>query len=166
MKPADILAPLPVKPGDIPKIETITNKPTQTSINFFQESIQDEAMYITTCDHNLGFLGMVLRVSYFDPLNNRNPFSSPTDHGPTPVNSIVTGDQITEVVRLYKYDKEKFTTYCVFRIILISMITNKCPEKYINILKHRIIKFLQYEPLTLIYHLVHNHHLLLTHRNF
>ena len=151
MNKADILELLPTKAEDMPEIETITNKPTRASIKAFQEIIQDQAKSITTCDHNLGFLGMVLRVSYFDPLNNRNPFSSPTDPGPSPVNDIVTGAQITEGVRLYRYEKEKFTTYCVFRIILISMITNKCHEKYINILKHRIIKFLQYEPLTLLY---------------
>ena len=107
-------------------------------------------MSITTCDHNLGFLGMVLRVSYFDPLNNGNPFAPPIDPVPAPVNDTDTASQITEVVRLYKYDKEKFTTYCEFFIILISMVTNKCPEKYMTTLKHRITKFFQCKPLTII----------------
>ena len=79
MKPADILALLPVKPEDMPEISTITNKPTRSSIKASQESIQDQAISITTCDHNLGFLGMVLLASYFDPLNNRNPFVPPID---------------------------------------------------------------------------------------
>ena len=62
MKPANNLALLPVKPEYMPKIATITNKPTRAIIKAFQETIQYQAMSITTCDHNLGFLGMVLRA--------------------------------------------------------------------------------------------------------
>ena len=148
MKPAGILALLTIKPEDMPEISTITIKTTRASIKAFQEIIQNQAMSITTCDYNLGFLVMVLGASDFDPLNNRNPFASPTDPRPAPVNAIVTGAQITEGERLYRYEKEKFTTYCVFHITLISVITNKCPEKYINTLKHRITKFCQCELLT------------------
>ena len=107
----------------MPKIVTIENKPTWARIKAFQESIQDQAMFITTCDHNLGFLGMVLRASYFDPVNNGNPFVPPIYPGPAPINATGTSAQVTEVVRLYKEDKEQFTTYCEFCIILISMIT-------------------------------------------
>ena len=106
MNPADILALLPVKPEDMPKIATIKNKPTRASIKAFQESIQDQSMPITARDHILGFLGMVPRASDFDPINNGNPFASPTDPIPTPVNAISTATQITEAVRLYKDDKE------------------------------------------------------------
>ena len=67
-------------------------------------------MSITNCDHNLGFLGMVLRALDFDPLNNENPFLPPIYPGPAPVNVTGTAAQITEVVRLYKNDKENFTT--------------------------------------------------------
>ena len=137
----------------MPKIETITNKLTWESIKTFQEIIQDQAISITTCDHNIVLLRMVLLASDFDPINNRNPFEPPTDPGPSPINSTVTAAKITEVVRLYKDDKEKFTVYCEFRVILITMITNLCPEKYTNTLKHRITKFCQCEPLTILSHL-------------
>ena len=105
MKPADILALLPIKPEAMPKIAITANKPAQASIKYFQESIQDQAMSITTCDHNLGFLGMLLRASNFDPLNNRKSFSPPTDPGPAPVNAIGTAAQIDEFLRLYKDEK-------------------------------------------------------------
>ena len=68
-------------------------------------------MSITTCDHNLGFHVMVLWASYFYPLNNGNSFAPPTYLGPTPTNDTNTAAKITKVVRLYKDDKEKFTTY-------------------------------------------------------
>ena len=110
-------------------------------------------MAIATCDYNLGFLGMVLRASYFDPLNNGNPFAPPTDPVTAHVNAIVTAAQITEVARLYKDDREKFTTYWENFIPLISMITNKCPEKYMTTLKCNITKFYQYEKLNLLDHL-------------
>ena len=62
MKSADILALLCVKLEDMPEIATITNKTNRSGIKDFQERIQDKTMSITTCDHNLGFLGMVLRA--------------------------------------------------------------------------------------------------------
>ena len=129
MKPSDILVFLPVKPEDMPKIATITNKPTRESIKDFQEIIQYQAMSITTCGHNLGFLGMIIRASDFDHLNNGNQIAPPIDPVPTPVNFTDTAAQTTEVVRLYKKYKEKFTTCCEFCIILISVITNKFLEK-------------------------------------
>ena len=63
-------------------------------------------MSITTCDHILGFLIIVVRGLDFDPLNNRNPSEIPTDPISAPVNDIGTAYQITEVVRIYKDDKE------------------------------------------------------------
>ena len=62
-------------------------------------------MTITTCDQNLGFLGMLLWGSDFDTLNNGNPFAPLTYPVPAPVNAIDTAAQITEVIRLYKDDK-------------------------------------------------------------
>ena len=94
MKPADILALLPVKPEDTTKIATATNKPTRAEIKSFKEIVQDQAMSITTCEQNLGLLGMLLRESYFNPLNNGIPFATPKYAGPTPVNTICTSTQI------------------------------------------------------------------------
>ena len=139
MKPADILALLIIKPEDTPEISTTTDKPTQESIKYFQESIKYQAMEITTFDQNLCFLGMVLWASDLDPLNNGNPFIPPTDTGPAPINAVGKSAQITEIVCLYKYNKERFKNYCKSSIILISMITNKCSEKYMTNIEHRII---------------------------
>ena len=109
-------------------------------------------MVITICDHNIGLLGMVLQPSDFNTLTRRNPFAPPIDPGPSPINSICTSAKNFEATHLYKHGKENFTTYCKFYFILISIITNKCPENYMTTLKHRIIKFCQCEPLTLIFH--------------
>ena len=130
----------------MPKISITTKKPTQASIKSFQESIQFQAMSITTCDHNLGFLGILLRASNSDPLHNRKPFAPPTDLGPAPVNAIVTAAQISDSTNTTK----KFTTYCKLHIVLISVITNSCPEQYMTTLKHRITKFFQCGPITLL----------------
>ena len=118
MKPADILALLTVKPEDMPKIATIANKPTRASVKYFQEIIQDQAMPITTSDHNLGFLTMVLQALYFDPLNNGNPFAPPIEPGPVPINATGTSAQITEVVHVYKDEKVKIHRPTVNLVIL------------------------------------------------
>ena len=62
IKPAEILALLTVKLEDMPDISTNTIKTTRASIKYFQESIQNQAMAIATCDHSLGLLGMVLQA--------------------------------------------------------------------------------------------------------
>ena len=98
VNPYEIWALLPVKPEDMPKMSTRMNKQTRASIKYFQEIIQDQAMSTTKCDHNLGYLGIVLWASYLDPLNNRNPLAPPTDTGLAPINVIVTYYQITEAV--------------------------------------------------------------------
>ena len=102
---ADILALIPVKPEDMPEIATRTNKPTRLIIKAFQEIIQDQAMSITPCYHNLGLLGMIIRASYYDPLNNRNPFAPPIYPGPAPMNATGIATQITKVLRIYKDDR-------------------------------------------------------------
>ena len=127
MKPAEILALLPVKPEEMPKIATNKTKPTRESIKYFQEIIQDKAMAITIYDYNLGFLIMVIWESDFYLIKNGNLFVPPTDTGPTTINAVGAYAQITEVFCLYKYDKDKFTTYCAFCIVLISMVTNRYP---------------------------------------
>ena len=99
MNPDDILALLLVKPEFMPEIEKMANKPTRASVKAFQEIIQDQAMSITTCDRNLGFLVILLWASYFNPLNNGNLFMPPIDPGPAPINATGTAAQITEVVR-------------------------------------------------------------------
>ena len=74
-----------------------------------------------------------------------------------------------KVVRLYKNNNAKFTTFCQFHIILISIITEKSTEKYTTTLKHRITKFLQWEKAYSSYsslHWVQNHNLLRPHREF
>ena len=38
----------------------ITTKKNRASIKSFQEIIQDQAMAITTCEHNLGLLEMLI----------------------------------------------------------------------------------------------------------
>ena len=95
-----MFALLPVKPDEMNEITIIANKQTRASIKAFQEIIQDQAMFITTCYHNLGFLGMVLRASDSDPLNNGKPFAAPIDPGPAPIDTTSTAAPITEVVCL------------------------------------------------------------------
>jgi len=62
MKASDILALLPFKLEDMPKIATSTQEPTRLSLKVFQECIQDQAMAITSSSETLlGFLGLVLK---------------------------------------------------------------------------------------------------------
>ena len=155
MKASDILALLPYKPEDMPKLATSTQEPNRQSLKAFQECIQDQAMAITTVDPILGFLGLVITNSSFVTLSNTGaPFTPPNDPGTAPPDPTgLTAIQLTEAIRQYNLEREEFKTFCEFQIILVSMITNSCPEKYLTALKDPITKFRRCTPLSLLQHL-------------
>ena len=155
MKASDILALLPIKPEAMPKITTSTQEPTRLTLKSFQECIQDQAMAITSAtEPMLGFLGLVLKDASYISINNGNSYILPVDPGPGPVHANnATAAQITETSRLSTIEREQYKTYCEFQVILVSMITNCCPEKYLTDLKHPITKFCQCTPLQLLNHL-------------
>jgi hypothetical protein len=153
MKASDILALLPVKPCDMPQIATSTEPPTRQSLKTFQESIQDQAMAITTSDPILGFLGLVLKDTVFQTLNAAAAsYIPPVDPGSAPT-ATGTAAVITEATRVFVIDQDKYNTYLQFKIILISMITTNCPEKYLSDLKDPITKFRRCTPIELLNHL-------------
>ena len=155
MKASDILALLPFKPEDMPKIATSTQEPNRQSLKAFQECIQDQAMAITTADPILGFLGLVITDSIYMTRNNTGAsFTAPINPGANPPDPTgLTGVQATELIRLYNLERADFKTYCEFQIILVSMITNSCPDKYLTALKDPITKFRRCTPLALLQHL-------------
>ena len=137
MKASDILALFPVKLEDMPKIATSTQEPTRLSLKSFQECIQDQAVAITSAtEPMLGFLGLVLKdASYVTISNNGASYIPPVYPGPGPIHAPgAAGAQITETSRLFNIQRDHYKTYCGFQVILISMITNNCPEKYLTIL--------------------------------
>ncbi len=153
MKASDILALLPVKPSEMPQIATSTEPPTRQSLKIFQESIQDQAMAITTSDPILGFLGLVLKDTVFQTLNaTATSYVPPMDPGTAPT-ATGTAAVITEATRVFVINQDKYNTYVQFKIILISMITTNCPEKYLSDLKDPITKFRRCDPLELLDHL-------------
>jgi hypothetical protein len=155
MKASDILALLPVKLEDMPKIATSTQEPTRQSLKAFQECIQDQAMAITSSDPILGFLGLVIQDSRYITLSaTQTSYTPPTDPGAAPPDTAgLTAFQISEGVRRYSIERDDFKTFCEFKIILISMITNNCPDKYLTTLKDPITKFRRCTPLQLLQHL-------------
>jgi hypothetical protein len=153
MKASDILALLPVMPSDMPQIATSTEPPTRQSLENFQESIQDQAMAITISDPLLGFLGLVLKDSIFQTLSDPATSYTPSaDPGNSP-NVTSTGAVIAEATRVFIIEQDKYNTYVQIKIILISMITTNCPEKYLSDLKDPITKFHRCTPLELLNHL-------------
>jgi hypothetical protein len=156
MKASHILALLPFKPEDMPKIATSTQEPTRQSLKSYQECIQDQAMAITSTDPTLGFLSLVIpNDSYITLSKNQTSFAPPLDPGPTPPNPDgLMNFQITENVRQYGVARKDHKTFCKFKIILVSMITNSCPNKYLTTtLKDPINKFRRCTPLQILQHL-------------
>jgi hypothetical protein len=131
MKASDILALLPVKLEDMPKIATSTQEPTRLSLKTFQEFIQDQAMAVTSAtEPMLSFLGLVLKdTSYITISTNGASYTAPVDPGASPVHiANATAAQINETSRLFTIQRDHFKTSCEFQVILVSMITNNCPR--------------------------------------
>jgi hypothetical protein len=153
MKASHILALLPVTPSDMPQIPTSTEPPNRQSLKTFQESIQDQAMAITTSDPLLGFLGLILKDSIFQTLNaTATSYTPPADPSNAP-NPTGNATVVAKATRVFVIDKDKYNTCVQFKIILILMITTNCPEKYLSDLKDPITKFRCCTPLELLNHL-------------
>ncbi len=91
-------------------------------------------MAITSTDPALGFLSLVISdTSYITLSENQTSFAPPLNPGLTPPNAdgLLTAFQISENVRQYSVSREDHKTFCEFKIILVSMITNNCPDKYL-----------------------------------
>jgi hypothetical protein len=85
MKASNLIALLPAKLEDMPKIATSTQEPNRQTLKVFQECIQDQAMAITSSDTLLGFLGLVLKDSSFVTLSDKGTsFTAPVNPGTTP----------------------------------------------------------------------------------
>ncbi len=112
-------------------------------------------MAITSADPILGFLGLVITNDRYITLSaNQTPFSAPADPGLNPPDPAgLTAIQITEGVRRYNLARDERKTFLEFQIILVSMITNNCPEKYLATLKDPITKFRRCTPIQLLQHL-------------
>jgi hypothetical protein len=110
-------------------------------------------MALTTSDPLLGFLGLVLKDSIFQTLSNpATSYTLPADPGNSP-NVTGSGAVIAEATHVFIIKQDKYNTYVQFKIILISMITTNCPEKYLSDLKDPITKFRRCTPLELLDHL-------------
>jgi hypothetical protein len=153
MKASDILALLPVTPSDMPQIATSTAPPTRQSLKNFQESIQDQAMAITTSDPLSRFpRPSPQRLHLPNPQRPSNLLHT-ASRSRQLSQRIGTGAVIAEATRIFIIEQDKYNTYVQFKIILISMITTNCPDKYLSDLKDPITKFRRCTPLELLDHL-------------
>ena len=108
MKASDILALLPFKPEDMPKLATSKQEPNRQSLKACQECIQDQAMAITTADPILGFLGLVITdIKYITLSKTGASFTAPIDPGVVPPDpSGLTAVQLAEALRQYNLNQK------------------------------------------------------------
>ena len=102
MKASNILALLPSKLEDMPKIATSTQKPTIQYVKVFQECIQYQAMAITSIDPLLGFLGLFIKDSIYNTLSEKEiSFIPLADPGQSPPDATgTTAPQITKCIHI------------------------------------------------------------------
>ena len=66
------------KSEDMPKISTFGNAPNYTSLNKFQEKLNQNAMAVPSHQsHNLGHLGLVIKNTEYTSINNGTAWEDP-----------------------------------------------------------------------------------------
>jgi hypothetical protein len=139
---------------DIPSISPDRTKPTYTTIYHFLDKLLENASSIPYPGTELGHLSLVLtNLEYLD-INDNIPFEPPIDPGPT-VDTPRGADPATiqQANRDHDTLTRNYNTYIDTKKLLRNMIINKVDDMYINSLKHRITKYANVNPITIITHL-------------
>ena len=109
-------------------------------------------MAITSTYTVLGFPGLVINDSSYIALSANENSSIPLyNPGQTPPESYgLTSANIAKGIHRYYIMREEYRTFREFQIILVSIITNNCPDKYITTRKDPITFFCHYTPIQLL----------------
>ena len=159
----NISAKFPHALADIPPLSTETNKPSYTSIYHFLDKLLQNASSVPYPASNLGHISLVLTDLEFTAING-TIFVPPIDPGPTatiptpaPNVNPTAAAIISQAHRDHIIRTRIYNTYNATKQLLRNIIINKVDDKYINALKHRITKYNNVDPITLITHLKTNY---------
>ena len=149
--------------ADIPPLSTETSKPTYTSIYHFLDKLLENASAVPYPGTNIGHISLVLTDPEFIAINQTAFIPPPIDPGPiatiptqaTGVNP--TAAIIAQAQRNHTIQTCIYNTYIDTKQLLRNIIINKVHDKYINPLKHRITKYNNVDPITIITHLKTNY---------
>lgn len=178
LTPNSIAVTFTTATADMPKISTITSKPSYTSIKRFQDKINENAMTIPSSQTDLGHLALVLDPTDFDTANGGIAFIPPVSPGnaPTDPTTGITSNSdaarttrgataaddaainmlpftAPEAIRQYNQRKQDHSTYVQATIALKNQIINAVDDKYISAQKDAITLYAKVTPLTLLTHL-------------
>ena len=148
--------------ADIPHMSTETAKPSYTSIYHFLDKLLENASSVPYPATNLGHIALVLTDLEYIAING-TAFVPPPDPGPTatiPTQAAgvnPTGHVISQAHRDHTILTRIYNTYIDTKQLLRNIIINKVDDKYINALKHRITKYNNIDPITIITHLKTNY---------
>ena len=144
--------------ADIPPLSTETSKPTYTSIYHCLDKLLENASAVPYPGTNLGHISLVLTDPEFIAINQTAAFILPIDPGPTatiptqatgvhPTAAIIAEAQRDHTI----HQTHIYNTYIDTKQLLRNIIINKAvQDKYINALKHRITKYNNVDPITII----------------
>jgi len=150
---ANIAAKFPHALADIPSLSTETEKPSYTSIYHFLDKLIKNAASVPYPATNLGHIALVLTEQEYLAINE-TAFIPPPDPGPTPtIPANPTAAVISQAHRDHTTRTRIYNTYNDTKQLLRNIIINKVDDKYINAIKHRITKYNNIDPITIITHL-------------
>ena len=178
MTPNSIAVTFTTATADMPKISTITSKPSYTTIKRFQDKINENAMTIPSSQTDLGHLALVLEPTDFNTANGGTTFVVPVSPGDAPTDptiNIMSSTGATratrgataeddalinmlpftapEAIRQYNQAKLDHSIYVQANIALKNQIINSVDDKYISAQKNAVTLYAKVTPLTLLTHL-------------
>ena len=169
---------------DMPRISTPTDAPNFSSLDSFQQAINENAMNIPSWTSQLGHLFITIKATDFTAANGTAAIV-PTDPGAVavgppvttrpatraavaaaaaageaaPVETILPPDpfQAQEAIRVHQQAQAAYVTYTIARTVIQSFIINSVDDQYINALSDPLTKYAKVTPLELLTHLWDNY---------
>ena len=159
---------------DMPRISSATEAPTFTSLDNFQDALNENAMNIPSWASPLGHLFLTIEAAKFTVANGTAAVI-PTDPGtvataPTQVTrpatraavaaalaagTVAPADEVLpidpfaaqEAIRVHQQAQAAYVTYTITRTVLQSFIINCVEDQYINTLKDPVTNYALVTPL-------------------
>ena len=167
-----------IKPDEMPRLHEPNCTPTYSTMEKFQEAIDDCALTIPSWAPILGHLALVIARAEYEEANDGNPWTPPVNPGeaPTAPPTIATPDAnnpaevaahaaaallsqapdhfaIQESLRLFTQRQKAYDTYKNANKALHNLIINAGDDQYINDLKHIRTGYVNVTPIALLDHL-------------
>ena len=149
---------------DMPRISTGTEKPSFTSLQLFQDKLDENMLAVPNPTDGLGYLGLVITATEYATLSGGPAFDIPADPGLAPplvssysnrtaAERATFSFRVQEGIRNFQEEKQTYTKFIATKALARKHIVNSVDNKFINHLRHARTAYQNVDPITILTHL-------------